>query len=44
MISDGLLKPHISAVYDFDQALEALAHLKARKSIGKLVVRGPKTT
>ena len=44
MISDGLLKPHISAVYDFNQALEALAHLKARKSIGKLVVRGPKTT
>ena len=32
---------YIGGSYDFDQALEALADLKARKSIGKLVVRGP---
>jgi NADPH:quinone reductase-like Zn-dependent oxidoreductase len=41
MISKGQLNPHIGGSYDFDQALEALADLKARKSIGKLVVRGP---
>jgi NADPH2:quinone reductase len=41
MITKGLLNPHIGGSYDFDQALEALADLKARKSIGKLVVRGP---
>jgi hypothetical protein len=31
-------------VYDFNKSIEALDHLKARKSIGKLVVRGPKPT
>ena len=41
MIAKGLLTPHIGGSYDFDQALEALDDLKARKSIGKLVVRGP---
>jgi NADPH2:quinone reductase len=41
MISKGQLNPHIGGRYDFDQAPEALADLKARKSIGKLVVRGP---
>jgi len=44
MIAKGLLKPHISAVYDFDRILEALDHLKDRKSTGKLVIRGPKST
>ena len=44
MIAKGLLKPHISAVYDFDRILVALDHLKDRKSTGKLVIRGPKST
>ena len=44
MISQRLLKPHISAVYDFDQILVALDHLKDRKSTGKLVIRGPTST
>ena len=44
MIAKGLLKPHISAVYDFDRILVALDHLKYRKSTGKLVIRGPKST
>ena len=44
MISQRLLKPHISAVYDFDQTLVALDHLKDRKSTGKLVIRGPTST
>ena len=43
MISEGLLKPHISNIYDFDQVLVALDHLKDRKSTGKLVIRGPKS-
>ena len=41
MISKRQLNPYIGGSYDFDQALEALADLKARKSIGKLVVLGP---
>jgi NADPH2:quinone reductase len=44
MISQRLLRPHISAVYDFDQILVALDHLKDRKSTGKLVIRGPTST
>ncbi|MDT2049254.1 MAG: NADPH:quinone oxidoreductase family protein [Planktomarina sp.] len=43
LIVDGNLKPYINKVYEFDQALEALGDLKARKSIGKLIVRGPKS-
>ena len=43
LVANKTLKPHISRVYDFNQALEALGHLQARKSIGKLVVRGPNT-
>ena len=42
LIVNGTLKPHISRLYDFNKALEALDNLKARKSIGKLIVRGPK--
>jgi NADPH:quinone reductase-like Zn-dependent oxidoreductase len=41
MISKGQLNPHIGGSYSFDRALEAFADLKARKSIGKLVIRGP---
>jgi NADPH2:quinone reductase len=41
MISKGQLNPHIGGSYDLDHALEAVADLKARTSIGKLVVRGP---
>ena len=44
LIVNGTLKPHISEVYHFKKSIEALDHLKARKSIGKLVVRGPKST
>jgi len=43
LIVDGTLKPHISKVHEFDQALQALDELKARKSIGKFIVRGPKS-
>ncbi|QBY02788.1 NADPH:quinone oxidoreductase family protein [Rhodophyticola sp. CCM32] len=34
----GGLRPHIGATYKLDQAAEALALLKARKSTGKIVV------
>ena len=43
LIVDETLKPHISKVHEFDQALQALDELKARKSIGKFIVRGPKS-
>ncbi len=42
LIENGTLKPHVSRLYDFNQSLEALDNLKTRKSIGKLIVRGPK--
>ena len=44
LIENGTLKPHVNGLYEFNQALKALDNLKARKSIGKLVVRGPKPT
>jgi len=38
MYETGGLKPHIGATYPLDQAADALALLKARKSTGKVVV------
>lgn len=39
MYAAGGLTPHIGATYPLDQAAEALALLKSRKSTGKVVVR-----
>ena len=40
LIVDGTLKLHISKIHEFDQALD---ELKARKSIGKFIVHGPRS-
>lgn len=39
MFEAGGLTPHIGAIYPLDQAAEAMALLKSRKSTGKVVVR-----
>jgi NADPH2:quinone reductase len=38
LYSRGLVKPQVSAVYEMEAAGEALAHLAARRVIGKVVV------
>lgn len=38
LYSEGRLKPHVSARFPLDQAADALALLKSRKSTGKVVV------
>ena len=34
----GKLRPHISARFPFDKAGDAIAHLAARKALGKVVI------
>jgi NADPH2:quinone reductase len=38
MYSEGKIRPHVSETFSLDRAGEAIAHLAARKAMGKVVV------
>ncbi|NNK92662.1 MAG: NADPH:quinone oxidoreductase family protein [Acidimicrobiia bacterium] len=41
MLADGTIAPHVSEVFDFDHAPDAIRHVIDRKALGKVVVSLP---
>ena len=39
MLDDGTISPHVSEVFDFERAPDAIRHVMDRKALGKVVVK-----